>query len=459
MRKSKLTSLIFIFSMALFMSCEGPKGPAGTDGQDGVDGVNANACLRPCHNSGGIWEQYRESTHFEQVFLTEEQDVFTGGSPTCGKCHAKDGLEARIDGMPGSVTNEELGHFSYLSGSTVTEGAYDGETTTAQITCVTCHVTLADTSAFNQHNPQAGIYTRGNFPLRVQTAVGMYIEKSATAASGAGTQIDNFGKGNTCAACHKSRGDVSDRVKLTASGGDTVSLGTNRRFGPHEGPTTDLYSGKGGYHFGTNTYTNSVHLTNSAFSGATGNGCVTCHMGALADNDLYASHNFKPIVTSACTGCHSGATDIASIGTTSKTAVIAALDSLRRILNNFTPTLSSGGTPAAGLLSQTDNTESSNDSIAVQSDPKLTTSLLNAQDFYHDAIRVQRFPTFNPTTGAWKTSALNVKLTKDQAGAVWNYFLVARSKGYGSHNYKYTMQLLYDSIVAMGGTPAFTRPT
>jgi hypothetical protein len=47
----------------------------------------------------------------------------------------------------------------------------------------------------------------------------------------------------------------------------------------------------------------------------------------------------------------------------------------------------------------------------------------------------------------------NVALTADQAGALYNYLLLARGGGKGVHNTKYTQQLIYDSIIAMGGTP------
>ncbi len=460
----RFTVIMVVPLTILFMSmngCEGPRGRDGgngTSGQDGNNGTNASACLRPCHNQPeGIWAQYRESTHFEEIFLTEEQDAFTAG--TCGKCHAKDGLVARLDGLPNSPANTDLGHFSYLNGSTVTESAYDGETTTAQITCVTCHAVLPDTSAFNQHNPAAGYYTAGNFPRRIQTAQGMYIEKSSGPALGTGTQIDNFHDGNTCAMCHKSRNDLADKTKLTPTGGDTISLGTNRRFGPHEGPTTDLYSGKGGYQFGSNTYTNSLHLTGSAFTGTTGQGCVACHMGDRTENYGYPNHNFKPIVTATCSPCHPGAVDIDDIGTASKTIVQNALAQLRGILDTYVPVMSTGGTAAAGLLSQTDNSESVIDSIYCQPDPRITSAQVTAKQYWHDAVRVQRIPTFNPVTGSWTFKLITIKLTKDQAGAVWNYFLVARSKGYAAHNYKYSLQLLYDSIVAFAGTPSFSRPT
>jgi hypothetical protein len=49
-------------------------------------------------------------------------------------------------------------------------------------------------------------------------------------------------------------------------------------------------------------------------------------------------------------------------------------------------------------------------------------------------------------------------LTKNRAGALYNYFLVARGSAYGVHNPNYTNQLLFDSIEALGGTPGFTRP-
>jgi hypothetical protein len=53
-----------------------------------------------------------------------------------------------------------------------------------------------------------------------------------------------------------------------------------------------------------------------------------------------------------------------------------------------------------------------------------------------------------------------VSLTQDQAGAVYNYILVARGGAYGVHNPKYIGELLYDSYVALtGAAPTnFARP-
>ena len=51
-------------------------------------------------------------------------------------------------------------------------------------------------------------------------------------------------------------------------------------------------------------------------------------------------------------------------------------------------------------------------------------------------------------------------LTQDQAGALYNYILVARGGASGVHNPKYIAQLLYDSYLAVSGStlPGFARP-
>jgi hypothetical protein len=49
-------------------------------------------------------------------------------------------------------------------------------------------------------------------------------------------------------------------------------------------------------------------------------------------------------------------------------------------------------------------------------------------------------------------------LTLDQAGALYNYILVARGGASGVHNPKYIAELLYDSYVALSGLPLATFP-
>jgi hypothetical protein len=49
----------------------------------------------------------------------------------------------------------------------------------------------------------------------------------------------------------------------------------------------------------------------------------------------------------------------------------------------------------------------------------------------------------------------NGALPAGTAGALYNYFVVARGSALSVHNPKYTAQLLYDSLVAVGVTPDF----
>jgi hypothetical protein len=47
-------------------------------------------------------------------------------------------------------------------------------------------------------------------------------------------------------------------------------------------------------------------------------------------------------------------------------------------------------------------------------------------------------------------------LTADQAGALYNYFLVARGGAMGVHNPKYVRQIIFDAYVAIAGKPPTT---
>jgi hypothetical protein len=71
----------------------------------------------------------------------------------------------------------------------------------------------------------------------------------------------------------------------------------------------------------------------------------------------------------------------------------------------------------------------------------LTAADLGDQDFALDQPK--------PTSG----------LTADQAGALYNYLLVARGSAGGVHNPVYTRELVYDSVFALlGVAPQTIRP-
>ncbi len=49
-------------------------------------------------------------------------------------------------------------------------------------------------------------------------------------------------------------------------------------------------------------------------------------------------------------------------------------------------------------------------------------------------------------------------LTQNQAGALYDYILVARGGAYGVHNPVYIAQLLFDSYGALAGAPLAAFP-
>jgi hypothetical protein len=50
-------------------------------------------------------------------------------------------------------------------------------------------------------------------------------------------------------------------------------------------------------------------------------------------------------------------------------------------------------------------------------------------------------------------------LTADQAGALYNYLILARGSAGGVHNPIYVRQLVYDSVLAVTGSAPATIPT
>jgi hypothetical protein len=51
-----------------------------------------------------------------------------------------------------------------------------------------------------------------------------------------------------------------------------------------------------------------------------------------------------------------------------------------------------------------------------------------------------------------------VTLSASEAGALYNYELIAKGGGNGVHNPKYTQQLIYDSIFALTGKAPVSLP-
>jgi hypothetical protein len=438
-------AVFLVVVVSVLSACSGPDGPAGAAGENGeaglqgiagsmgaagpagslasLDGSIAGAipvsCLSPCHGFNGVVAQFQTSVHYTEYLVnvssaTPETEWTTTGAP-CGNCHAIDGLQQRVTGNVGTthdggVANLSTGELQYrdpVSGA-LSSANYVGTATVAEVYCTTCH---AVTNANDPH--KTGIpWTPGSFPLQVAEDGGaINIERSPSMAAVTGTEATgpaggNFGPGSTCMWCHRSRVDVTNY--LTATGNPITSV----YWGPHDGPQADLFTGKGGYQYAGQTYGEATHEQKLS--------CVDCHMVNVVDNSNVPDHSFTPQIA-ACVGCHAGATTFNVNGFESQ--VQAAMTQIETWFNG------------EGLLTR---------ATAAPYIP-LTVAQLGDGNWAEDL----------PVPGGAIDGGL---LTQDQAGALYNYILVARGGAFGVHNPKYIAELLYDSYVALSGLPLAAFP-
>jgi len=398
---------------------QGEPGPQGEQGEQGPAGEGAGgdggtlpagtlnaSCMKPCHTFSGIVEQWKTSRHYATYISNlggDEVESWTGAK-ACGNCHASDGPELRLAGdvtHNGSTTgpiNLSYGQLNYKdTNNAIKEISYAGQTTVAVVGCGTCH----DNSP--QHDPHVsgGDYVSGSFPLRVPHGDTDYavIERSSAVGTSDGTNGGTYREGNACMWCHKSRKDVTNYI---LAGTNNI---TSTTWGPHEGPDADVYTGKGGYEYTGKTYGNSSHQNLKK-------GCVQCHMPPVAENGGIGNHSFYP-QTSACQTCHAGTTNFDVLGGQSQ--VKQWLQMLRTKLNTMQLLTRDGVNP----LSSTDLSDTE-----FEADESLPAAAAGA---------VGRPAVQGPT-----------------AGALYNYFVMARGSGFGVHNPRYVNQILYDSMQAVG---------
>jgi hypothetical protein len=383
----------------------GPVGPAGPSGA--IDGGLPSSCLSPCHGFNGIVEQWKTSTHFAVAVanLAEDEVKSWTGPAACGNCHAIDAIERRVAGSVGTVadggvanvTKGELGYRNPVSNA-LTEATYTGSAKVAAVTCVTCHSVTNETDPHRTGTPWAP----GSFPLRVAAGADdqAFLEKSPSTSAVTGTPAGKLGTSNTCVWCHRSRKDVTAYVGVT-------NVLSSPNWGPHEGPQADVVTGAGGYQYAGMAYGTSTHQQKLA--------CVDCHMPTVVSNGGAPNHSFYAQI-SACTSCHVGAKTFDIGG--GQGQVKATIFELQKALND------------AGYLTR---------GTAAPYGP-LTSAELADGRFELDKTR--------PASG--------VTLTADQAGAVYNYLLVARGSALGVHNPKYVRQLVFDSYFAIKGQPPTT---
>jgi hypothetical protein len=148
-------------------------------------------------------------------------------------------------------------------------------------------------------------------------------------------------------------------------------------------------------------------------------------MPPVAANGNVPDHTMKPTVA-YCKTCHTTYTGSDFDIQGGRTLVKNALFELQALLN------------AQGLLTR---------SPAAPYGP-LGASELSDGQFHLDRTR--------PGSGP---GGANQVLTADQAGVLYDYIIVARSKDLGVHNPTYTKQLLWDSIVKLKGSNPSSLPS
>lgn len=243
-------------------SCHGPGSEHWGDPSKISVSLNASVCMQchdapPGHSIGRMWTS---SPHDSGVTAIQaEVSTVNSGSATCARCHNGEGFE------------------DYAIGNSL-QPSYAG----IPLTCASCH------DPHDATNP---------FQLRKVTADPL---ENGFAVSGGGV-------GELCMNCHRSRSDANA----------SVEGGWIARFGPHEGPQTDVFFGENGYQFGDSSIAG--QNTHTQLSDA----CVTCHMASdsvdLRAMNLLGGHTWKMSGpdssgdttdnTTACQSCHGPITD------------------------------------------------------------------------------------------------------------------------------------------------------
>jgi hypothetical protein len=267
-----------------------------------------------------------------------------------------------------------------------------------------------------------GFYQKNQFAQRVPTEdAGPMIEKSPDNTAVTGTMTKFMGNSNTCGWCHKSRKDVTNYI---VAGTNTL---TSRTWGPHEAGQLDIFSAAGGYHFPVVYKTTAKHLTDLK--------CTDCHMPPVAANSNYPNHSFDPQLSS-CQSCHNGLKNFDNNDV--QTLIGKALREFEAYANSKGWLTRS----ETGLYASLTAAAGSGTEACTPGGGNPANSYIGCGDGQFTLDRVKA------GTSGGNTS---LALTKDEAGALYNYFLIARGSALGVHNPIYVKQLIFDSIQIVKG--------
>jgi len=226
------------------------------------------------------------------------------------------------------------------------------------------------------------------------------------------------GKSNLCANCHQVRGTAAQIVKPSPAKDVKIY------WGAHHGPQADMLLGTNAYEFPGKKYYSSVH------SRLIGDGCVRCHMSypkaRYGFGPELSGHSFKvkadvhghvKLNTSGClVNCHPDLTQVTDED-------VFAYKSKADFDNNGKVEMLQE--EIEGLLKRFVNKKGSG--VLQKLDP----------------------PMYHPD-GSWNLKQSKKKRSLKEMAALYNYKFVLEDRSNGIHNAPYAIQILYDSLEALG---------
>jgi hypothetical protein len=254
--------------------------------------------------------------------------------------------------------------------------------------------TVSSIHCFTCHAP----HERGDLSLR---ATEPYTLKNGV--------VFDHGAANLCVNCHHSRTNIANDI----AGGDTLRNIPSSRMGPHHGPQGDNLQGTHAFQFGSTAYPSTTHAS------VVRDACIGCHMGNPAQHDGYdvGGHSFNMQFEShdgtnytligVCTPCHS------RYGESGVTK-----------FDDWAPRDVDGDGTVEGIQTEFDNLA--------------------------DSLGVLLTKVINPSTGLFRT---NVKVTRGQQGAAYNWKIYEEDRSRGIHNPKFFEAMLKASISHMVANP------
>jgi hypothetical protein len=362
------------------------------------DGGLTTSCLSPCHGFNGVVAQYQTSVHYAAYVnnLNGGEVADWTGATACGNCHAIDALQQRVQGNVTPAGDAGPENLQYGELDYFSGGKLQEATYAGTAKVAAVYCTTCH-YVTNANDPHVtGLpWTPGSFPFQVPVDAGDPAYIEKSTTAGTVT-------GSSIGTLAEANTCIwCHRSRKDVTSYITSSNSVSPYWGPHEGPQADVYSAKGGYQYSGQMYGTSTHQSKLT--------CTDCHMPPVVTNQGVPDHSFYPQL-SVCQNCHADAGSFDVIG--GETAVKSALTAVQ------------GALYAKGWLTSAT-------------------------------------PPMPPASGTWDTDqpATVSGLTADQAGALYDYMLVARGGAFGVHNPVYAQQLLYDAYVATtGSAPSFLRP-